>query len=112
MAKKPAPAFDIPADDVDPPEAPAAEPAPVAASVANPMPRVEPEALALEPPTKPERAGQSPYKVGKRNLSVYIPEAAHRQIKALAAEDGIKLQDYLCTLLNREFVRRGKEPLA
>ncbi|ACL63269.1 hypothetical protein [Methylobacterium nodulans] len=66
----------------------------------------EQESAASEQLTVPD------YRKGKRNLAVWIDEAAFRQFKVMVAESGLTLQDYMVDLINREFERMGKPPIA
>ena len=39
-----------------------------------------------------------------------MDEKAHRTLKAIAAEEGVSLQDYMIDILNREFLARKGRP--
>jgi len=41
-----------------------------------------------------------------------VDEKAHRTLKAIAAEEGVSLQDYMIEVLNREFARKGRPQIA
>ncbi|MGU3387173.1 ribbon-helix-helix domain-containing protein [Methylobacterium sp. D53M] len=92
MAKKPASVFaPQPDEDVEGSHAPA----PVAV------------------PRSRRAAGEKPpYKVGMRTITAIVPEAAQRQFKVMAAEQGKTVQDYMSEILNREFARHGRPQIA
>ncbi len=52
------------------------------------------------------------YREGKKAFSTWLNEAAIRQLKAVAAEEGVTVQDLMVTMVNREFARRGKPEIA
>jgi hypothetical protein len=41
-----------------------------------------------------------------------LNEKAIRQLKAMAAEEGVTVQDLMVEMLNREFARKGKPEIA
>ncbi len=93
MAKKPAAAFQLPADEeeIAPAVAPASTIEPAPAKAARELPE---------------------YRKGKKNLSVWIDERAFRQFKAMAAEAGITQQEYMIRLLNAEFAAKNRPTIA
>lgn len=97
MSKRPkeASAFRMPVDDAEAAPPPRAAPAPTPATPAA--------ATAYERPV---------YREGKKNLSVWIPDKAHRQLKAMCAEEGMSVQDYMTVMLNREFARKNRPEIA
>ena len=92
MAKKPALQFSIPEEERV--EAPASIPAVVA----------EPD--EKEAPKVPS------YRIGRKNLSVWIDQKAFNQFKALVAEKGMTMQEYMVKMLNEEFSRNGRPQIA
>lgn len=105
---KPARAFQMPAEDAE--EAIPASPPPVAVEAAP--------APAQAAPAAPEAApastivGRPQYRAGKRNLSVWLDQKAFNSFKAMVAQDGSTMQDYMVELLNREFARKGLPQIA
>jgi hypothetical protein len=88
-------------------------PKPKAGSVFGGLSRAD---QATREPVKPstrEPKGEVPsYRVGKKNLACWLPEAAVRQIKAIAAEEGVTVQEKMAEIVNREFARKGRPELA
>lgn len=97
---KAARAFQMPAEDAD--EAVPPPPAQKAAAAPEPAP---------EAPVAPTGSRPS-YREGRRNLSVWIDQKAFNAFKAMVAEDGGTVQDYVIDLINREFARRGRPQIA
>lgn len=104
MSKKPARAFRPPEEDEEVrsiPAAPAAAVEPVTAPIET-----------VEPPASNASASRPEHRQGRKNLSVWINDRAHRTLKAIAAEEGVSLQDYVIDMLNREFARKGRPQIA
>ncbi|MBB2965008.1 hypothetical protein [Methylobacterium sp. R2-1] len=95
---KPARAFQMPAEDAIPASAPA--PAPEASS----------EPVRTAPAASP--AARPQYRAGKKNLSVWLDQKAFNSFKAMVAQDGFTMQDYMIDLVNREFARKGLPQIA
>lgn len=67
----------------------------------------------LDAHTTPGGSASKPsYRAGKKAHTTWVNEAALRQFKAIAAEEGKTIQELVEEMLNREFERRGKAPLA
>ncbi|MCJ2030704.1 hypothetical protein MKK50_15110 [Methylobacterium sp. J-043] len=93
MAKK-ATAFDIPDDERDDGAAQGTATLDVAEQTAK--------AAAARPA----------YREGRKNLSFWIDEKAFRAFKAMVAEEGGTMQDYLIKMINTEFARKGRPQIA
>lgn len=106
MSKKPARAFRAPEDD----EEVRALPSSQAASAEPAPPPIEKDEPAASAPAGP--AGRPEHRQGRKNLSVWVNDRAHRTLKAIAAEEGVSLQDYVIDMLNREFARKGRPQIA
>jgi hypothetical protein len=101
MTKKVARAFRAPEDDeIRTPEPHKTE----APAASQPAPPAEVPGAAQH--------GRPEYRQGRKNLSVWVDEKAHRTLKAIAAEEGVSLQDYMIDILNREFARKGRPQIA
>jgi hypothetical protein len=107
MSKKPARAFRAPEDDDEVRATPSAPAAPISSIEPTTAP-VE----AAEPPASNASAGRPEHRQGRKNLSVWVNDRAHRTLKAIAAEEGVSLQDYVIDMLNREFARKGRPQIA
>jgi hypothetical protein len=83
VAKKPALQFSIPEEER------------VEAPVSTPSVVAEPN--EKEAPKVPS------YRIGRKNLSVWIDQKAFNQFKALVAEKGMTMQEYMVKMLNEEF---------
>jgi hypothetical protein len=107
MSKKPARAFRAPEEDE--------EVLPAAAATSAPAASAEPAAAtaaAPEAPAATSTPGRPEHRQGRKNLSVWVNDRAHRTLKAIAAEEGVSLQDYVIDMLNREFARKGRPQIA
>ena len=100
MAKK-ASAFTPPPEDEA--EMVSARPAGASISLGQPAP--------LQVAPTPAKALPS-YRVGKRNLSAWIDAKAFNQFKAMVAEEGKTIQDFMVEMVNREFARKGRPQIA
>ncbi|MGN7124379.1 hypothetical protein [Methylorubrum thiocyanatum] len=67
---------------------------------------------AAEAAPAPTTKARPQYREGKRNLSVWLDQKAFNSFKAMVAEDGVTIQDYVIEMLNREFARRGRPQIA
>lgn len=101
MSKKPSRAFRAPEEDDEVRAAPSAplEPATAPAEI-------------VETPASNASASRPEHRQGRKNLSVWVNDRAHRTLKAIAAEEGVSLQDYVIDMLNREFARKGRPQIA
>ena len=101
MAKS-ARAFQLNAEDVEealsPPQASATSKPPDAA------PQPTQAALAV--------SGRPAYRQDRRNLSVWLDAKAFNTFKAMVAEEGVTVQDYVIDMINREFARKGRPQIA
>ena len=68
---------------------------------------VEPEPVEKKTITK-----VTPSRVGKRNISGYFPPDVHKQLRIIAAEEDLTLEEALGDALNVYFERKGKPPIA
>lgn len=59
-----------------------------------------------------EKSTRPAYREGKKAFSTWLNEKAIRQLKAMAAEEGVTVQDLMVEMLNREFARKGKPEIA
>jgi hypothetical protein len=66
---------------------------------------VPPAAKATPVESRPDRAG-------RRLLGAHVPEAAYRQFRLLAAEEGTNNHELLREAINDLFRKRGKDPVA
>ncbi|MDV2988261.1 UNVERIFIED_CONTAM: hypothetical protein Q9R58_28630 [Methylobacteriaceae bacterium AG10] len=98
---KPARTFQMSAEDAADAIPPAAEP-----KTDVPAPATTEAAPALTAKTRPQ------YREGKRNLSVWLDAKAFNTFKAMVAEDGGTIQQYVVEMINREFARRGRPQIA
>jgi hypothetical protein len=64
-------------------------------------------APAAAPPGPPR-----PGRAGKSNVTGYFPPAVKRQLRILAAERGVTIQDLLGEALNDLFAKHGKPEIA
>lgn len=107
MSKKPSRAFRAPEEDDEVHPASIKPPTPTAPVEAAAATSAAPEA-AVDPKT----AARPEHRQGRKNLSVWVNDRAHRTLKAIAAEEGVSLQDYVIDMLNREFARKGRPQIA
>lgn len=110
MSKKPARAFRAPEEDEEVLPAAAVTSAPAAS--AEPAAATAATAAAPEAPAATSTPGRPEHRQGRKNLSVWVNDRAHRTLKAIAAEEGVSLQDYVIDMLNREFARKGRPQIA
>ena len=68
---------------------------------------VEPEPVEKKKSTK-----VAPSRVGKRNISGYFPADVHKQLRIIAAEEDLTIEEALGDALNVYFERKGKPPIA
>ena len=68
-------------------------------------------AVVAEPNEK-EAPKVPSYRIGRKNLSVWIDQKAFNQFKALVAEKGMTMQEYMVKMLNEEFSRNGRPQIA
>ena len=75
---------------------------------------------ALQKAKEPERrkrekvynANATPARRGKRGLTLYLDPVAHAELKAVAEDEDVKLEDLLKEGVNVVLQRRGKKPIA
>lgn len=96
-SKKTPTAFQMPVDEDEP-----------ARTLPSPdEPKAKPAAkLAATAPRRQES------RIGKKNLSVWIDETAHRELKILATRRGMTVQHYMVKLINQEFAKNGLPEMA
>lgn len=82
-------------------------------------PAIEPALAAEEPaataaPAAPSqaRAAKAKTREGKRNVTAFVDEAAHRQLRMLAATEDAAMQDLFVEALNLLFENRGLSRIA
>lgn len=68
---------------------------------------VEPEPVKKKTTTKVASS-----RVGKRNISGYFPPDVHKQLRIIAAEEDITIEEALGNALNTYFERKGRPPIA
>lgn len=95
---KPSKAFQMPVEDEDLTSAKSTEPASVPAQVTP--------AQASGSTSRPT------YRQDKRNLSVWIDKKAFNSFKAMVAEEGTTIQDYVVKMINQEFAKKGRPLIA
>ena len=102
MAKR-VPAFSMPAED----QSEVTQTSDVeAASESTSTADVALEASKAVPATRPA------YRQDRRNLSVWLDRKAFNTFKAMVAEEGGTIQDYVVDMINREFARKGRPLIA
>lgn len=57
-------------------------------------------------------ASRPAYREGRRNLSVWLDAKAFNSFKAMVAEEGGTISDYVIEMINREFARKGRPQIA
>ncbi|SDA12781.1 hypothetical protein SAMN02799622_00808 [Methylobacterium sp. UNC378MF] len=82
---------------------PATEPASAAEAPAEPV--------APSAPTQ-ARPAKAKTREGKRNVTAFVDEAAHRQLRMLAATEDAAMQDLFVEALNLLFENRGLSRIA
>ena len=60
----------------------------------------------------PQPAARPAYREGRRNLSVWLDAKAFNSFKAMVAEEGGTISDYVIEMINREFARKGRPQIA
>lgn len=66
-----------------------------------------------DPPTLASGSSARPaYRQDKRNLSVWIDKKAFNSFKAMVAEEGMTIQDYVIKMINQEFAKKGRPLIA
>lgn len=83
---------------------------PKAAPLFGPTPTPAP--VEASTPQQVETSTRPAYREGKKAFSTWLNEKAIRQLKAIAAEEGVTVQDLMVEMLNREFARKGKPEIA
>lgn len=95
----------------------AAEPVSTLAPAAPPLQPVEAAAAprAVTPAAQAEQRPRAFYaatRVGKKKATATLGGDAHRQLKALAVEQGGTIEGLLIEAINDFFCKHGKEPIA
>lgn len=57
-------------------------------------------------------AARPAYREGRRNLSVWMEAKGFNTFKAMVAEEGCSMSDYLIDMINREFARKNRPQIA
>lgn len=60
----------------------------------------------------PQAAARPAYREGRRNLSVWLDAKAFNSFKAMVAEEGGTISDYVIDMINREFARKNRPQIA
>lgn len=95
---KPSKAFQLPADDIDEPLA------------SETKRTADADAVATQTTTGP--VPRPAYRQDRKNLSVWIDKKAFNAFKAMVAEEGMTIQDYVIKMVNQEFAKKGRPLIA
>lgn len=60
----------------------------------------------------PQPVARPAYREGRRNLSVWLDAKAFNSFKAMVAQEGGTISDYVIDMINREFARKGLPQIA
>ena len=95
---KPSRAFQISPDDLD--DAP----------IHDAKPTITPNTVASQLTTGTTQ--RPAYRQDRKNLSVWIDKKAFNAFKAMVAEEGTTIQDYVIKMINQEFAKKGRPLIA
>ena len=79
---------------------------------AKQAPNPQKASVEPEPVEKKTTMKVTPSRVGKRNISGYFHRDVHKQLRIIAAEEDLTLEEALGDALNVYFERKGKPPIA
>lgn len=70
------------------------------------------DVASIPPAPASGSAARPTYRQDKRNLSVWIDKKAFNSFKAMVAEEGMTIQDYVIKMINQEFAKKGRPLIA